>query len=84
MVTAEDTLVVDTLEANSDTSAALVVVHFGFAHRRAFVHPVHRRVVVRRFPRHFVVVRRFPQRVVFARHFRRSAFFVGAPIYAYG
>ena len=58
--------------------------HFGFAHRRAFVHPLHRRVVVRRFPRRVVVVRRFPRRVVFARHFRRGAFFVGAPIYTYG
>jgi hypothetical protein len=58
--------------------------HFGFAHRRAFVHPFHRRLVVRRFPRHVVAVRRFPRRVAFARRFRRGAFFVRAPIYAYG
>jgi hypothetical protein len=59
------------------------VRHFGFAPRHAFIRPIHRRAFIHRFPRRVVVVRRFPRRVV-VRRFPRRAFFVGAPIYAYG
>src|SRR5262249_56273308 len=59
------------------------VGQLGFGRRQAFVRPIHRRAFVHRFPRRVVVVRRFPHRVV-VRRFPRRAFFVGAPIYAYG
>jgi hypothetical protein len=69
------------------------VRHFGFAPRHAFVRPIHRRVFIHRFPHRAVVIRRFPHRAVVirrlprrvvVRRFPRRAFFVGAPIYAYG